>query len=69
MKVLGYNLMQAMREWRRSTMIAACCPAMLLGCGWWTPATCPTTSAVLYFLSQDDYFLPIQRTTATMCPA
>ncbi|TKC53043.1 hypothetical protein EI555_014637, partial [Monodon monoceros] len=65
MKVLGYNLMQAMRfaveEINNDSNDSSLLPSVLLG--YEMVDTCYMSNnihPVLYFLSQDDYFLPIQ---------
>lgn len=65
MKVLGYNLMQAMRvaveEINNDSNDSRLQPSVLLG--YEMVDTCYMSNnihPVLYFLSQDDYFLPIQ---------
>lgn len=62
MKVLGYNLMQAMRfAAEEINNDGSLLPSVLLG--YEMVDTCYMSNnihPVLYFLSQDDYFLPIQ---------
>lgn len=61
MKVLGYNLMQAMKPCEEINNDSSLLPYVLLG--YEMVDSCYMSNnvqPVFYFLSQDDYFLPIQ---------
>lgn len=61
MKVLGYNLMQAMRFVVEEINDSSLLPSVLLGYEMVdTRYMSNNIHPVLYFLSQDNYFLPIQ---------